>query len=165
MLDDPLLKACQSLRWVCCGGEAMPPDLPARFFALLDVELYNLYGPTETAVDATWWNCRRGDVRSLIPIGRPISNVQTYILDPSGEPVAPGVPGELCIGGAGLARGYLNAPGLTAERFVANPFSQVAGARLYRTGDRCRWLADGVIEFLGRLDHQVKVRGHRIELG
>ncbi len=165
MLDDPLLKACRSLRWVCCGGESMPPDLPPRLFALLDVELYNLYGPTETAVDATWWTCPPGDLRSPVPIGRPISNAQAYILDQSGQPVAPGIPGELYIGGAGLARGYLNAPSLTAERFIANPFSQASDARLYRTGDRCRWLAGGVIEFLGRLDHQVKVRGHRIELG
>jgi len=165
MLDDPLLRACRTLRWVCCGGETMPPDLPPRLCALLDVELYNLYGPTEAAVDATWWACRREGPRPVVPIGRPIANAQTYILDAQGQPVAPGVPGELYIGGAGLARGYLNAPDLTAERFVAHPFSDVPGARLYRTGDRCRWLADGAIEFLGRMDHQVKVRGYRIELG
>ena len=165
MLDDPLLAACRTLRWVCCGGETMPPDLPARLFELLDVELYNLYGPTEAAVDATWWACRREGPRPVVPIGRPIANAQAYILDANRQPVAPGVPGELYIGGAGLARGYLNAPELTAERFVRDPFSDVPGARLYRTGDRCRWLADGAIEFLGRLDHQVKIRGYRIELG
>jgi amino acid adenylation domain-containing protein len=165
MIDDPLLPACRTLRWICCGGETMAPDLPTRLFAMLDVELYNLYGPTEAAVDATGWACRRGGPRPVVPIGRPIANVQVYILDANGQPVAPGVPGELYIGGAGLARGYLNAPGLTAERFVPDPFGDVPGARLYRTGDRCRWSADGQIEFLGRLDHQVKVRGYRIELG
>ncbi len=165
MLDDPLLAACRTLRLVCTGGESMPPDLPARLFAVLDVELYNLYGPTEAAVDATGWACRRGDPRAVIPIGRPIANVQVYVLDSGGRPVPPGVPGELYIGGAGLARGYLNAPALTAERFLPDPFGDVPGARLYRTGDRCRWLADGALEFLGRLDHQVKVRGYRIELG
>ena len=96
-------QACRTLRWVCCGGEAMPPDLPARLFASLDVELYNLYGPTEAAVDATWWACRRGDARPPVPIGRPIANVQVYVLDANRQPVAPGVPGELYIGGAGLA--------------------------------------------------------------
>jgi amino acid adenylation domain-containing protein len=163
MLDDPLLKVCRKLRWVCCGGATMPTDLPARLFELPDVELYNLYGPTETAVDATCWACRRDGPRPVVPIGRPIANVQTYVLDGQGQPVAPGVPGELYIGGAGLARGYLNAPDLTAERFVPDPFSDAPGARLYQTGDRCRWLADGAIEFLGRLDHQVKLRGYRIE--
>ena len=158
--------ACRTLRWVCCGGEAMPPDLPARLFDVLDVELYNLYGPTEAAVDATWWACRRGGPaagwsRSAGPSPTRRRTSSTRI----GQPVAPGVPGELYIGGAGLARGYLNAPDLTAERFLPDPFSDVPGARLYRTGDRCRWLADGAIEFLGRLDHQVKVRGYRIELG
>src|SRR5262249_39187010 len=149
MLDDPLIGACRSLRWVCCGGEPMPPDLPARLLERLDVELYNLYGPTETAIDATWWPCRRGGPRPVVPIGRPIANARAYILDAAAQPVAPGVPGELHIGGAGLARGYLNAPSLTAERFVPDPFSGVPGARLYRTGDRCRWLADGTIELLG----------------
>ena len=144
MLDDPLLKACRTLRWVCCGGETMPPDLPARLFALLDVELYNLYGPTEAAVDATWWACRRGGPRPPVPIGRPIANAQAYILDANRQPVAPGVPGELYIGGAGLARGYLNAPDLTAERFLPDPFSDVArgtalpdGRPLPMAGRRC----------------------------
>jgi hypothetical protein len=132
---------------------------------LLDVELYNLYGPTEAAVEATWWRCRRADPRPVVPIGRPIANVQVYVLNSHRQPVPVGVPGELYIGGAGLARGYLNDPDLTAERFLPDPFSAVPGARLYRTGDRCRWLADGSLEFLGRLDQQVKVRGQRVEVG
>ena len=129
------------------------------------MELYNLYGPTEAAVDATWWTCRRGDPRPPIPIGRPIANVQAYILDANRQPVAPGVPGELYIGGAGLARGYSERPGADGRALPARPVQRRPGARIYRTGDRCRWLADGAIEFLGRLDHQVKVRGYRIELG
>ncbi len=142
----------------------MPPELPARLFDILDVPLYNLYGPTEVAVDATCWTCRRDDNRAVIPIGRPIANVQVYVLDRHRRPAPVGVPGELYVGGAGLARGYWNDPQLTAERFVPDPFS-AAAARLYRTGDRCRWLADGCLEFLGRLDEQVKVRGHRVEVG
>ncbi|HEY7155032.1 MAG TPA: amino acid adenylation domain-containing protein [Gemmataceae bacterium] len=165
MLDDRMREAGRSLRWVCCGGEAMPPDLPNRLFALLDVPLYNLYGPTETAIDATYWPCRRGEDQAIIPIGRPIANVQVYVLDRHHRPLPVGVPGELYIGGVGLARGYLNDPQLTAERFVSDPFSDVPGARLYRTGDRCRWLSDGSVEFLGRLDQQVKLRGYRIETG
>ncbi|HEY7426862.1 MAG TPA: amino acid adenylation domain-containing protein, partial [Gemmataceae bacterium] len=165
MPDDRLREAGRSLRWVCCGGEAMPPDLPNRLFALCDVPLYNLYGPTETAIDATCWPCRRGENRPNIPIGRPIANVQVYVLDRSRRPVPVGVPGELYIGGVGLARGYLNDPKLTAERFILDPFSDVPSARLYRTGDRCRWLNDGSVEFLGRLDQQVKLRGYRIEIG
>ncbi len=143
MLEGPMREAGRALRWVCCGGEAMPADLPDRLFDLLDVELYNLYGPTETAVDATYWTCRRHDPRPFVPIGRPIANVRVYVLDAQRQPTPVGVPGELHVGGAGLARSYLNDPDLTAERFIADPFSDVPGARLYRTGDRCRWLADG----------------------
>jgi amino acid adenylation domain-containing protein len=165
MLDDPLFAACGTLRWVCCGGEAMPRDLPRRLVDQLDVTLYNLYGPTEAAVDTTWWTCRRDDPRPAVPIGRPIANTRVYVLDAKRQPVPPGVPGELYIGGAGLARGYLNDPGATAARFVPDAFVASPGARLYRTGDRCRWLSDGTIDFLGRLDDQVKVRGFRVELG
>jgi amino acid adenylation domain-containing protein len=160
MLDERLREAGCTLRWICCGGESMPPDMPNRLFELVDVPLYNLYGPTETAVDATWWTCRRGDNRPRIPIGRPIANVQVYVLGSQHRPVPIGVPGELYIGGAGLARGYLNDPQLTIERFL-----DMDGLRLYRTGDRCRWLADGCLEFLGRVDQQVKLRGYRIEIG
>jgi amino acid adenylation domain-containing protein len=165
MLDDPLIAACRTLRWVGCGGEAMPRDLPGRLLELLDVAVYNLYGPTEAAVNSTWWTCRRDEPRRSVPIGRPIANARAYVLDAKLRPVPPGVPGELCIGGAGLARGYLNDPALTAERFVDDPYATTPGARLYRTGDRCRWLTDGTLEFLGRLDNQVKVRGFRVELG
>jgi amino acid adenylation domain-containing protein len=165
MLDGPFRQACQAVRLVFCGGEPMPPELPARLFDRLDVPVYNLYGPTEAAIDATYWACRRDDPRRVIPIGRPIANVQVYVLDSHMLPVPVGVPGELYIGGAGLARGYLNDPRLTAERFLPNPFSSVPGARLYRTGDSGRWLAEGSVEFLGRLDQQVKLRGYRIELG
>ncbi len=165
MLDDPLFAACRTLRWVCCGGEAMPRDLPRRLLDQLDVDLYNLYGPTEAAVDSTWWTCRPDDPRPAVPIGRPIANTRAYVLDTRLRPVPPGVPGELYVGGAGLARGYLNNPALTAERFLPDPFAATPGARLYRTGDRCRWMADGALEFLGRLDQQVKLRGFRVELG
>ncbi len=165
MLDERLREAGRTLRWIYCGGESMSPDLPARLFELLDVPLYNLYGPTETAIDATWWTCRRGENRPNIPIGRPIANARVYVLDSQRRPVPIGVPGELYIGGAGLARGYWNDPQLTAERFLPDPFRAASGSRLYRTGDRCRWLADGSLEFLGRLDQQVKLRGYRIEIG
>ncbi|MDR3637142.1 MAG: amino acid adenylation domain-containing protein [Isosphaeraceae bacterium] len=165
MLDDPLLDACRAIRWVCCGGEAMPPDLPKRLLDRLDVTLYNLYGPTEASVDATWWACRLDEPRPSVPIGRPVANGRAYVLDGALRPLPPGVPGELYIGGAGLARGYLNDPAQTAERFVPDPFCATPGARLYRTGDRCLWLSGGTLEFLGRLDHQVKVRGFRVELG
>ncbi|WP_406694423.1 amino acid adenylation domain-containing protein [Singulisphaera sp. Ch08] len=165
MLDDPLFDACRDLRGIYCGGEAMPTDLPARVLDRLNVTLSNLYGPTEAAVDSTWWACRRDDPRPSVPIGRPVANTRAYVLDPALQPVPPGIPGELYLGGAGLARGYLKNPAQTAERFLPDPFSARPGARLYRTGDRVRWLSDGTLEFLGRLDHQVKVRGFRVELG
>jgi len=124
-------------------------------------ELINMYGPTETTI---WSAVHRVDViGNSIPIGRPIANTQIYILDKNHQPLPVGVPGEIFIGGEGVARGYLNRPELTAEKFIASPLS--ANARFYRTGDRGRFRADGTIEFLGRLDHQVKIRGHRIELG
>jgi amino acid adenylation domain-containing protein len=156
-----LAGACGSLRDVLCSGEALGVELQERFFAALPCRLHNLYGPTEAAVDVTYWECRRGDRRRSVPIGRPVANTQVHVLDGQMQPLPVGVPGELYLGGVQLARGYLNRPELTAERFV-----EAAGyGRLYKTGDRCRWLAEGVLEYLGRLDHQVKLRGFRVELG
>ena len=123
------------------------------------------YGPTETTLFATTHRMTPGTrVPETIPIGRPIAQTQVYVLDPHGQPVPPGIPGELFIGGDGLARGYLARPDLTAERFVPNTFAAREGERLYRTGDVARWTPEGVLEFLGRVDAQVKVRGYRIEL-
>jgi amino acid adenylation domain-containing protein len=156
-----LEESCASLRDVVCSGEALSHELQRRFFARLPARLHNLYGPTEAAVDVTSWECHRGDVGPTLPIGRPIANIHMHVLDKSLQEVPVGVPGELYIGGVGLARGYHNRPELTAERFLEHP----ALGRLYRTGDVGRWRADGALEYLGRCDHQVKLRGFRIELG
>ncbi|WLD65820.1 non-ribosomal peptide synthetase [Pseudomonas sp. OVF7] len=158
-IDEPLVAECTSLRRLFSGGEALPAELRNRVLAQLPaVQLHNRYGPTETAINVTHWHCRVEDGERS-PIGRPLGNVICRVLDEQLNPVPVGVPGELCIGGIGLARGYLGRPGLTAERFVADH----QGARLYRTGDRARWSADGVLEYLGRLDQQVKLRGFRVE--
>jgi non-ribosomal peptide synthase protein (TIGR01720 family) len=149
---------------VTCGGEVLTADLEDRFSARLGAALVNLYGPTETSVDATFHVCDPGTRRGIVPIGRPIGGVRVHILDECLRPVPEGIPGELCVGGEGVARGYLNRPDLTAERFVPDPWAASPGARLYRTGDRARWAAGGTIEFLGRTDHQVKIRGFRVEL-
>jgi amino acid adenylation domain-containing protein/FkbH-like protein len=164
-LETEGVRRCTSLRQVFCSGEALPLDLQERFFELLSPELHNLYGPTEAAVDVTYWHCASNSGRSSVPIGKPIWNTQIYILDKRLQPVPVGVAGELHIGGVGLARGYLKRPELTAEKFIADPFSRDMGARLYKTGDSARFLPDGNIEYLGRIDHQVKLRGFRIELG
>ncbi|WNG46961.1 amino acid adenylation domain-containing protein [Archangium minus] len=145
------------------GGEAISETLWRRLAASRTVRAFNVYGPTECTVDATVCPVTEAYARPVL--GRPIENVRLYVLDRDGQPVGVGVAGELFIGGAGLARGYLGRPDATAERFVPDPFSGEPGARLYRTGDRARWLADGTMEFLGRVDFQVKLRGHRIELG
>jgi amino acid adenylation domain-containing protein len=158
---------CGSLRHVVCSGEALPPALVRRFhdrFAA-PVVLTNLYGPTEAAVDVSCWTCPRDGADGVVPIGRPVWNTALYVLDAALRPVPVGVPGELFIGGVQVARGYQGRAAMTAERFVPDPFSAEGGARLYRTGDRARWRMDGAIEYLGRLDFQVKVRGFRIELG
>jgi amino acid adenylation domain-containing protein len=164
-LSEDGLENCRSLRRVMCSGEALSYELQEKFFAHMDASLHNLYGPTEAAVDVTHWTCERESERHLVPIGRPIANTQLYILDQYLRPVPVGVAGELHLGGIGLARGYLDRPELTAEKFIPHPFSRKPGARLYRTGDRARYLSDGAVEYLGRLDYQVKVRGFRIELG
>ena len=146
---------------VLCGGEALPADL-ADWLASHCGEVWNLYGPTETTVWSTAWQVEAG---APVRIGRPIGNTRVHVLDGHGQPVPVGVWGELYIGGEGVSAGYLNRAELTAERFVADPFSDTPGARLYRTGDRVRWDRHGQLEYDGRLDHQVKVRGYRIELG
>jgi amino acid adenylation domain-containing protein len=159
------LERCRALRHVFASGEALPFELQQRFFERLGCELHNLYGPTEASVDVTYWACRPNNQQAIVPIGRPIANTEIYILDANLQPVPIGVAGELHIGGVGLARGYLNRPDLTAQKFIANPFSNKSGTRLYKTGDLARFLSDGNIEYLGRIDHQVKLRGFRIELG
>ncbi|WP_409285766.1 amino acid adenylation domain-containing protein, partial [Pseudomonas protegens] len=157
------VSACTGLKRIVCSGEALPLEAQQQVFARLPgAGLYNLYGPTEAAIDVTHWTCV-DEGASSVPIGQPIANLRTHVLDAQLLPVPAGVAGELYLGGAGLARSYHRRPALTAERFVPCPFQ--AGARLYRTGDRVRQRADGVIEYLGRLDHQVKLRGLRIELG
>ena len=164
-LAEPTVSSCTSLRDVMCSGEALPHDLQEAFFCRLACDLHNLYGPTEAAVDVTHWTCRRDTKSSVVPIGRPIANTQIYILDDELSPVPVGVAGELYIGGVQVGRGYHNRPELTKEKFIRDPFSSDSTARLYRTGDRARWLQNGAVEYLGRFDSQVKVRGNRIELG
>jgi amino acid adenylation domain-containing protein len=157
------VQALAPLRRLLLGGEALPGALAAQIRTVLPDGLVNMYGPTETTV----WSATHAveDAAGAVPIGRPIANTRVYVLDPGFRPQPVGVSGELFIAGAGVTRGYHGRPGLTAERFVPEPFGAEAGARMYRTGDRARWRADGTLEFLGRMDFQVKVRGFRIEPG
>jgi amino acid adenylation domain-containing protein len=166
MLDTPGFAGCASLRRVVSSGEALSRDLVERFCALLGprASLHNMYGPGESA-RASLWTCEPGDPRATAPIGHPTDDVELHVLDRAQELVPIGVAGELHCGGQGLARGYHRRPRLTAERFLPHPCAAAPGRRLYRTGDLARWLADGRLEFLGRLDDQVKIRGVRIELG
>jgi amino acid adenylation domain-containing protein len=164
-VDEPTSATCTPLRRVVSSGEALPPATVTRFASRLpQTELHNLYGPTEASVDVSAWVCTSEHDAVTVPIGLPIANTQLFVLDPNLELAPIGAPGELYIGGVGLARGYLHRPALTADRFVPNPFSDTPGSRLYRTGDLARVRDDGAIEYLGRNDHQVKVRGFRVEL-
>ncbi len=152
------------LKHVWCGGEALPLDLQEAFFQRLPAKLYNGYGPSETTIGVTCCVCEPGRARKRVSIGHPLANTYIYILDAALNPVPQGVIGELYVGGVQVARGYLGHADLTQERFLPNPFRPEAGARMYRTGDFARYLEDGAIEFLGRIDTQVKIRGVRIEL-
>ena len=167
LLEEKGIENCRFLRHITCGGEALPSELIERFFAQLNLDnvFHNCYGPTEASIDSTFWTCQRGSNYTIAPIGRPITNAEIFILNENLQPVSVGESGELHIGGIGLARGYLNRPELTAEKFIWHSFSSEVGARLYKTGDLARFLPDGNIEFLGRIDSQVKIRGFRIELG
>ena len=159
-LDGSDLARCSTLARVIVSGEALPADLVERFHSRLGAELHNLYGPTEAAVDVTWWPSPN-DPSATVSIGKPIANTQIHVLDRAGRLLPPGAPGELCIAGVQVGRGYWSRPDLTADRFVPDPF---APGRMYRTGDVVRLLDDGNIEYLGRSDDQVKIRGVRVEL-
>ncbi|OXB20671.1 hypothetical protein B0A71_06660 [Flavobacterium tructae] len=163
-LEDINLGDCKSLKQVLCSGEALQVDQVLLFKEKFrNVRLDNLYGPTEAAIDVSSWEVPLEDVLSQVLIGKPVANTSLYVLDHQNQLVPIGVIGELCIGGAQVARGYLNKEELTKEKFIANPFKE--GERIYKTGDLARWLPDGNIEYIGRKDDQVKIRGYRIELG
>jgi amino acid adenylation domain-containing protein len=159
---------CKNLRYVICSGETLTKGHQENFFRRMPehIRLYNLYGPTEASVDVSFWECKRNDSHYIVPIGKPIDNIQLYILDEFMQPVPTGVYGHLYIGGVGLAKGYLNLNQLTEANFIHNPFADNSGSdRIYKTGDIARWLEDGSIEYSGRLDFQIKIRGFRIEPG
>ena len=166
LIQESTTEQLASLRTAIVAGEACSHDVVKLHGEKLpDIPLFNEYGPTEATVWSTVHRCDPEAEAPVVPIGRPIANTRVYILDEHRQPVPVGTPGELYLGGQGVARGYLHRPELTAERFLADPFEAVGGGRLYRTGDRARFRRDGVVEFLGRLDDQVKVRGYRIEPG
>ncbi|MEZ5766852.1 MAG: non-ribosomal peptide synthetase [Paracoccaceae bacterium] len=162
-MNDEAGAALSQVKHICLGGEALPESLVNDIAALTKAHVENMYGPTETTIWSTTGTAT--GAAGVVGIGTPIANTQVYILDAAMQPQPIGVPGELWIGGDGVTRGYWRREDLTAERFVADPFSKRDGARLYRTGDLARWLPAGGIEFLGRTDFQVKLRGYRIELG
>ena len=159
------VKRCRSLRRVICSGEALGVDLQKKLQRVLGASLHNLYGPTEASIDVTYWDCPREWEKNYVPIGKGIANTRVYVLNEEMEAAPVGVAGELYLGGVGLARGYVGRGDMTAERFVPDGLSGRAGERLYRTGDLVRWREDGQLEFLGRRDQQVKLRGFRIEMG
>lgn len=162
LLDEEDFCACNCLRRVICGGEPLAPELRDLFFKRMNAELHNVYGPTETTIGALSWTCLPEHTGQQVPIGRPVANTQVYIVDHWMNPVPPLIPGELCIAGDQVALGYLNAPELTASKFILNPFTNVP-SRMYRSGDLARFLPDGTIEYLGRMDEQTKIRGYRVE--
>jgi acyl-coenzyme A synthetase/AMP-(fatty) acid ligase/acyl carrier protein len=163
LLNPQAKEAIGSLRVLLVGGEAFPLSLAEELAGVFEGKLLNMYGPTETTIWSASYEVRAAGQQ--VPIGRPVANTQLYILDRRLEPLPVGIQGELYIGGDGLARGYLNQPKLTAEKFIPDPFGGRAGARLYHTGDTARYLPDGNVEFLGRADQQLKIRGYRIEPG
>jgi amino acid adenylation domain-containing protein len=176
MLDTVDWSQCTSVRQVFCSGEALSPSLVKDYFAVAsDAKLHNLYGPTEAAIDVSYFDCDRHEAFNGLPIGKPINNIQLHVLDRYHQLQPVGTPGELHIGGVGLARGYLNQPQLSAEKFIPNPLNQnplnqnplnkSGTERLYKTGDLVRWLPQGELQYLGRIDDQIKIRGFRIELG
>jgi amino acid adenylation domain-containing protein len=164
-LHESRRETLRSLKRVICGGESLSIETANHFFDKSDAEFHHSYGPTETSIAATEWTCQRESKHLVAPIGKPLGNIQVYILDTMMQPAPIGVPGELYIGGVCVGRGYLNHADLTAERFAPDLFSIDPGARFYKTGDLARYLTGGEVEFCGRLDNQVKLRGYRIELG
>ncbi len=165
VLESRGITQCDALRRVFCGGEILVQETARRFRAQSNAELVNLYGPTEVTIDSTFHVWGASDDGHSLPIGKPVDNLRAYVVDRDTQLAPAGVAGELLLGGVGVARGYLRQPALTADRFIANPFAGVKSDRLYRTGDLVRRRNDGVIEFLGRRDAQLKVRGNRIEPG
>jgi amino acid adenylation domain-containing protein len=165
LLDEEGSECCTSLRAVIVGGDVLTPEVLHAFYEKTNATLVNIYGPAETAVCCTHWLCDPNYTDGRVPIGRPTAHAVIYILDDQKNPVPIGVEGELYVGGAAVGRGYLNREAMTEEQFVRDPFRPGSQARMYRTGDRGRWLPDGNIEFLGRRDNQVKIRGVRIEIG
>ena len=162
LLDEEDFRTCSSLRRIICGGEPLTAELRDLFFTRMDTELHTIYGPTETTIGALFWTCLPEHAGQPVPVGRPVANTQVYIVDRWMNPVPPLIPGELCIAGDQVAQGYLNAPELTASKFVPNPFTNIP-SRMYRSGDLARYLPDGTIEYLGRMDEQIKIRGYRVE--